>query len=322
MKIKNFILLISVMIFLSGCTVFRDVTSAMNEPYQIGKLVERYEGNIPDNNDPFFETYLKFKEGIKGNKWFELSSPLYYFYKGTMYNYGILNSGIIKGTITTDQSSDIHLTIQSIKYIATWPNGWTSGENEASGEIILHKDNNAWKANVKEDFAIWDVIRGGISSNLADKQYTVYDEGLRLVKNRMDRIESVVDFLKKQKYIKLPEYFYEPNRDRGNIESFKKQTQFFLFPETLGIERLYKQKKLPEKYVLPDKIKDDISIGDGVAWRKSYTKAIFPENMVEVRNAGGLWSDYEEANQIFIMLYNLDYYFKNVLPNTEFKKIN
>ena len=45
--------------------------------------------------------------------------------------------------------------------------------------------------------------------------------------------------------------------------------------------------------------------------------------MVEVKeNAGGLWSDYKEANQIFIMLYNLDYYFKNVLPNTEFKKIN
>lgn len=65
---------------------------------------------------------------------------------------------------------------------------------------------------------------------------------------------------------------------------------------------------------------NDISLSDDMVFRKSYTKKIFPANLQEVRNSGSMWKDYEEALDIFFVLYNIDYYFDHELNNSIWHK--
>jgi hypothetical protein len=304
MNKRNIFLLINIFFILSGCALFRDLTKSMDEPYRIGRVIEKYKGKITDGKDNFFSTEITIKKDIKGKKWAEITSPLLY-------------AGIVSADVSSDENSNISLYINSFRYIATWNNGWTSGENEASGEITLTKNENNLAVNIKEPFELWDVTKGGVRYY---DDYYVYENGERKVKERTERIKACVNLLKEQKYSPMPEYFRNLFLKLNGEESFRKKTQILLFPETLLINKQYKEKKLPEVYTMPESIKGDIYLAEGFPWRKSYSKAVFPENMREIRDKGSLWRDYEEAGGLFIVFYNMDYYFNKILPNTIFVK--
>ncbi len=250
------------------------------------------------------ESIFKVKIDKKGNKYGELRSQL-------------ISPGVIIGEVIEDQTDDIIFNINSIKYLSNWPNGWTQGESEASGIIVLNKDENGWKVNIKENFEIWEVIKGEIRYN---DNYYRRESGLKKVKNRMKRINAAVEFLKNQDFVEYPEFFGHVKFNTAYGKSVKKAIQPFLFPETIGFGKLKSKNQLPVNYQIPLKQKDDLAIGAGFIWRKSYTDAFFPDYLRELRNTGTLWRDFEEAMHLFYMLFNIDYYFKTVLQDASFIK--
>lgn len=251
------------------------------------------------------ESILKVKIDKKGNKFGELSSKL-------------ISPAVIIGEVIEDQTGDINFIINSIKYLSNWPNGWTQGESEASGIIIFNKEDKGWGVNIKEDFEIWEATKGEI--RYYDEYYRK-ESGLKKVNNRMKRINAVIEFLKKQEFVELPEFFGHVKFNSAYGKSLKNTIRPFLFPETMGIDKLKRKNLFPVDYNIPIMQKGDLIFKSGIFWRKSYTDSFFPDYLRELRNSGTLWRDYEEAIHLFYMLYNMDYYFKNVLQDASFIKV-
>lgn len=251
------------------------------------------------------ESVFKIKIDEEGNKIGELTSQL-------------ISPAVIIGDVIEDQSGDINFMINSIKFISNWANGWTQGESIASGNFIFYKENNELKVEIKEEFEIWDVIKGEIRYDI---EYYRGEDGLEKVKNRMTRISAVIAFLKRQEFIHLPEFFGHATKKSVYGDSFKKITQPFLFPETIDIDKLKRKKQFPVEYDIPVGLKGDIVFKEGFFWRKSYTEKFFPEKLWQSRNSASIWRDYEEAIHLFYMLYNMDYYFNNVIKDASFTRI-
>ncbi|MCK4798704.1 MAG: hypothetical protein KAT05_15105 [Spirochaetes bacterium] len=157
---------------------------------------------------------LTIKENKKGKIWAELSSPFISWSK-------------IIGEIKEDATGDLQFYIESIKYLANWPNGWTSGESEASGKIIFQRTETGWQAKIAEPFETWEVIKGEV--RYFDDYYRD-DAGLKKVKNRLTRIKAVNLFLKENNFSK----FY------GHVwfkttygEPFRKSLRKFLFDKNI-----------------------------------------------------------------------------------------
>lgn len=271
-------------------------------------LKAKYDSEITykifrDSKKP--ESVIKIKIDKKGDKIGELSSQL-------------ISPAVIIGEIIEDQTGDITFIINSMKYLSNWANGWTQGESEASGIIIFNKIDSEYKIIIKEDFEIWEVKKGEIRYN---DNYYRKESGLKKVSNRMKRISGAIEFLKNQDLVEFPEFFGHVRFNSTYGISLKKTIQPFLFPETIGFDKLKRENQLPVNYQIPIKQKDDLAIGAGFVWRKSYTDAFFPDYLRELRNTGALWRDFEESIHLFYMLYNIDYYFKSVLQNASFIKV-
>lgn len=142
------------------------------------------------------------------------------------------------GSLEQDQNNNYNFYIEKIEYITNWPNGWTEGTNEASGKIILQKQNDIWRAKVEEPFRMQDVIKGEI--RYFDDFY-IETKGLEKVKNRMDRIKEINLFLKQNN---LPEFFGNVWFKTSYGEPFKKVIKKILFDKkTVYPENLMKLKE-------------------------------------------------------------------------------
>jgi len=273
----------------------------------------KYRYNSQDDYKVFFSTdkpdvIFRIKENYKGKVWGEIYSDLLY-------------KAWLIGEVKFFENGDIEFNVSSVKYFANWPNGWTEGESDAYGKLLFKNTPNGMTCEVKEPYELWDVSEGQI--RYMDNYY-IDDDGKQKVKQRMDRIVAVVDFLKKQDY---PDYFNHVRFNSSNGSGFIKTTKPFLFPECVGDK--------PEIYY--DTIKSETnneneqdnkkennfkwSIGEGKIWSKVYTKKIFPEQLQGIRNAGTMWRDYEEAPGIFMMVYNMDYFYNKHLTKVSFKKV-
>lgn len=153
---------------------------------------------------------LTFKVNNKGKSLVELTSPFISWSK-------------IKGTISGDTTSDFKFLIESISYLANWPNGWTAGESEASGRIAFRKTDAGWEATVTEPFETWEVIRGEV--RYFDDYYRK-EKGLKKVKNRLTRINAVNHFFKENN---SNEFFGHIWFKTTYSEPFKKTLRLFLF---------------------------------------------------------------------------------------------
>lgn len=141
---------------------------------------------------------------------------------------GILSSPFIipakfYGDVVRDESDDYTFYIEKLKYITSWPNGWTHGEHEASGTIIFKKYGNQYKAVVKEDVEIWEITRGEI--RYFDDFYRG-NQGLQKVKDRVTRIRALVSFLKSQP--DFPEHFVRVWTKTNNNSAFNKSVKKLL----------------------------------------------------------------------------------------------
>ncbi|MBN2546900.1 MAG: hypothetical protein JXB50_13955 [Spirochaetes bacterium] len=259
------------------------------------------------------ESTLSIKETTKGEKYAELTSPF-------------LGWSSLRGQLKNGQNGDLLFDINEIRLFGSWPNGWTEGFCEAYGKIVFKKKDNTYFSKVIDNLEIFEIKSGGI--RYIDNFY-IDNDGAKKVKERIERSQKLIDFLKTKNFDK---FYGNPLKDTKYGISFKKATHVYLFPETKGFGGLERKKLLPDIYykntttntdLTDDKTKrtSKYQFAQGYLWNKDYTSRVFPEDLQALRNTGSLWRDYEEAIQIIFTLYNIDYYFKGPLNNSEFIKL-
>lgn len=234
---------------------------------------------------------LVFKK-YNNQSWFEFSSNL-------------IEPSVLKGSYTIDESGDIECFVSSLYFLTNWSNGWTEAEVEAFGQLSFKKDSsNSYRCSSLEGIELGEIKKGSIK--FFDNYY-FEDRARRSIKNKLDRINSMNNFVRDK--IKI-DYFVTLNKI--GTDSYKKATYELFFPEfTLNSpynNPAYKVKSL----------KDETELSETILWNKNYTREVFPENLQTVRDSGSLLRDYEESSELFFMDYNMDYYIKHILPELIF----
>jgi hypothetical protein len=233
----------------------------------------------------------------KDLSWFELSSNL-------------INPAVLKGDYTINENGDIECLIKSLYFFTNWTNGWTEGELEAFGQLLFKKnENDKYSCVIIEEVELLDVKSGSIKFF---DDYYYEDRARRNIRNKLDRINSINNFLKEKENIS---YFKSLRNNKDKTEkSYIPLTYQLFFPE-LTLNSPYSNKNSEYKVV---SVKEDTQLEETILWNKIYTKAIFPENLQPVRDSGSLLRDYEESVELFFMDYNINYYINNILPELTF----
>jgi hypothetical protein len=262
------------------------------------------EGNIKKKFLAKNESEILVKENYKKELTAEMHSDF------------IFGTAIIGELKKEDNTDDLMFNVKKINFMTSWENGYTEGECLATGKIIFKKKNSYFESTVVENLEIMEAVKGEIRY---DTDYFKGDEGKKRFANRIDRITEVVKFLKTKN---LKEFYGNPIFKSKYGEPFIYDTKPILFPELFGF-RYLKQKNMPDKnYNLSELDKlIDLSLADGMIWRKSYTDEVFPENLHKIRDSGEMWKDYEEAIEIFSAIYNLDYFFNKIINNSKWKNV-
>jgi len=183
-------------------------------------------------------------------------------------------------------------TVQEIYWFDNAVTGWTEISFAASGQIkIKGRDYDVIKPVVLE-FPQSAKIR-------IKDSVLINEEALSVLNNRLDRIQSVIDFLRQPSdFIKCPKYV--------DYFSFEHKIGAFLFPEKYGYAGATGKLSGKKKF---GRNKGNYVIGDSIFWNDDYTKAVFPEYMWEVRNSGTLYKDWEQDFDLIYYLYNWDTFF-------------
>ena len=212
----------------------------------------------------------------------------------------------IHGEAFYSDNENIIIKIDSISVIANWPNGWTSGEWEASGTVVLEGGaGDSFRCRVTEPIMLWDIKKG--ETRYYDTYYRK-DDGLQKVRNRMERIKEVCRFLQDRN--EFPSMFGDIKKETAYGKSMNDLLLPFLFPETVDF------KKTAAEWSTDSAV--EYSSGAEMRWISDYTRAVFPEHLQKLRDSGTIWRDYEEAPELFMSVYNLQYYLQHILDSSDF----
>ena len=210
------------------------------------------------------------------------------------------------------ENGDIEFNIDSFYFLTNWVNGWTEGKYQAIGKILFKKVDKGFQPEVLEKFEMGEIDKGEV--RMSDDYYQD-EKGLKPIKDRVDRIMAVCDFLKQQK--NYPEFFGSALFKTQYGESFYNQTAKFLFPELFPDSVVYS--KTSNEYKTND-LSSDVKLADTIVWNKKYTQKNFPKDPIDlqgIRNSGTIYKDYEEAIGLFVVFYNMDYFFNKALVNSK-----
>ena len=128
------------------------------------------------------------------------------------------------GSLSKDGIGNYSFKIEKIKFLTSWPNGWTEGEYEATGEILFLKSDDKWIVKIKDQIEIWDLLKGEM--RYFDKFFR-NDIGKKHVHDRLVRIKRVVEFIKRENV--FPDHFEKIWFKSDNEESFKHEIIKYLF---------------------------------------------------------------------------------------------
>ncbi len=210
----------------------------------------------------------------------------------------LIYPAFFSGTLNMDASGDMVLSIDNFEYFFNWNGGWTHGKHESGGQVSFKIDQSGNIANPKlnNEVFIGDVISG--QSRYSD---TIYEgtRGQELLKNRVDRINAVNQFLHG---LNLPDFYLYDLFDKDQNISFYNATKHILFPE------LYSY--LNKDYIVD--LNTTFQIADSIGWNTNYTDALFPDHLKGVRNSGSIFKDYEEALKLFQILYNMETFLNSI----------
>ncbi len=196
------------------------------------------------------------------------------------------------GNYDTDGKSNI-MNVESVYWFDNWNNGWTEVRFSASGKLKLTGD-SAVAYTVLEPVVLEfpEYVRMRIKDT-----YYKNETAIRNFQNRMDRMDSMLEFLHvvikegKTKFLNGVNYF-----------TFESTVGCLLFPEIYGYIPGY---NLKYKNVS----KEEKIWGDDIFWNNKYTESFFPEYMWKVRNTGTLYRDWESNIDLFYILYFWDDFF-------------
>lgn len=302
MTLRKIIIYLPLFILLSCATISHYFDT--DDSYLIGP------GKIEENKGlPQYKAKILFKKR-KNETWFELTSPILYKAK-------------IKGKISEVTKDSRELELNSFHLIANWPRGWTEIEMELSGKFTLSKntdlDTYSYKATITEEFEYWEVQTGAIKYE--DSYYRDRD-GLRKVSNRVARVMAAVDFLREINGDEKKIYGHFWRKSSYGDAMFWDIKKMF-FPETMIFKQIQDSNQLITGFTEQNnlKISDKFQWGNYMLWRKDYTEQCFPEHLKNVRNSGTLYRDFEETPGLFLTLYNMEYFFNNILSEIEFEVI-
>jgi hypothetical protein len=141
---------------------------------------------------------------------------------------GVLSSYLIlpakfTGTVAKDENGNYLFKIDKIKFLTSWPNGWTEGELEATGEVVFINNNENYTVKIKEQIEIWDLLKGEM--RYFDKFFR-NEDGLKHVHDRMERIKRVIEFVKNEKI--FPDHFEKVWIRSNDEDSFNHEVNKFL----------------------------------------------------------------------------------------------
>lgn len=189
-------------------------------------------------------------------------------------------------------------TINEAYWFDNGSTGWTEISFAASGQIELHEDSSVFGYTVI-NLIVLDFPQA--AKFRVKDSVLIGDDALKVLNNRLDRINSAVEFLKEpSEFIRSPRYI--------DYFSFEKKVGSYLFPEKYGYTEAAIKFGGKKKF---GRNKGNYVIGDGSFWNLDYTQAAFPEYMWEVRNTGTLYKDWEQDFDLIYYIYNWEYFFGN-----------
>ncbi|MDR0465632.1 MAG: hypothetical protein LBG94_11045 [Treponema sp.] len=173
----------------------------------------------------------------------------------------------------------------SLDYLAGSAHGWNEFSQElyGTGKMIL---TGTGTLEVTEALEKLQITKGRI--HRYDTRITG-NEALTSIRNRYDRIAA------------LTEWMLTAGKIKGQKKDKKKKYwKPVLFPEAVP------QKNRPSSWQQGG---DVFRMAEDINWNTSYTKRIFPEELISVRDSGTLLRDWEEA----LSLIYLEYEWENFL---------
>lgn len=179
-----------------------------------------------------------------------------------------------------DESGRIYLT--SYTFLCGSVSGWNEFTMDiSSGGTFRNEANNAL-LQINSPIEIISISSGKIRYN---NKRLIEDSALRSLNNRYERILALVEWMHDQP--DLPVFY--------NEKAFQSYWQRIILPEIVS------KKKKPSSWSREDELWNR---EEDIRWNVTYTQNIFPEELHNYRNSGGLLRDWEEAIGWIYFEYN------------------
>ena len=188
------------------------------------------------------------------------------------------------GTAGPEGTDAYVMTVDQMHWFSNWHDGWTEADITTTGTLLISKNGTKWDVTVLSKLVPEQTTAAKIRYRDTIKRN---DEAVALMNRRIERIAATVEWLAKR----LPVDSFSGS---DGIESFRKAAGTILFPELYGY---------PEGKTKSADIAANRNPGEGYRWDVAYTKGAFPEYMVDIRNTGTLFRDWEETNELIFFMY-------------------
>jgi len=155
---------------------------------------------------------------------------------------------------------------------------------------ILRLQNNGdstWSAQVIETPLMESATRAEIRFR---RSMMTGDRAVDFMNRRLARTRSVTDFLSSE--ILVSDYSFNHRKKGLFSKEFDHDLKSLLFPEVYGFSAEYPQPPISEKN------KDRFVKQEEIPWDTRYSAEYFPDELIDVRNSGTLFRDFEEASDL------------------------
>lgn len=188
------------------------------------------------------------------------------------------------GSVVPAGSDSYVMTVDQMHWFSNWHDGWTEADITTTGSLLLEKNGNGWDVTVLSKLVPEQTTAAKVRYRDAIKRN---EQAVSLMNRRIERITATAEWLAG----KLP---VENFSGSDGMKAFKKEAGSLLFPELYGY---------PAGKAKSADTKENRNRGEGYGWDVAYTKETFPEYMVDIRNTGTLFRDWEESTELIYFMY-------------------
>ncbi|GHT77678.1 hypothetical protein FACS1894130_02820 [Spirochaetia bacterium] len=204
-------------------------------------------------------------------------------------------------------------TLESLEFLSPNLTGWNEFSRELSGEGLF------WVNGLSATFtlaAVPEVLDIGAGKIRRNTTRITGDQALTALRNREERVYAITSWMKE--WLEAN----DPGRSSFiDLKEFEGYWKPILFPETLSA----KKRPAPWKAFGADgpnrANRDEWTRGEDISWSKTYTAALFPEEIRPIRDSGTLLRDWEEASAWIYYQFAWDYIMESLTSETHLSKI-